>query len=80
MKRALFLLAALPLLAGAQKPKPAAPRAPKPREATAWTVRPGETLGGIARKVEVPRVLIIEANALKPPHTVKTGQVLVIPA
>lgn len=75
MKRTLLLLAALPLLAGAAKPK----AAPDPKQATEYTVGKGETLGGIALKVEVPRVLIIEANAIKPPYTVKAGQVLVIP-
>lgn len=71
MKRLALLLAALPLLAGAGKPDP--------KQATEHEVRPGETLGGIARKAEVPRILIIEANALKAPYAVKTGQVLIIP-
>ncbi len=82
MKRALLLLAALPALAGAQTPKSsqAKPAAEADfKRVTEYTVQPGETLGGIARKVEVPRVLIIEANALKPPHMVKAGQKLVIP-
>jgi murein DD-endopeptidase MepM/ murein hydrolase activator NlpD len=80
VKRALILLAALPLLAGAGKPdKPAKASEPNWTEVTEYKVRPGETLLGIARKVEVPRVLIIEANALKQPFAVKTGQVLVIP-
>jgi murein DD-endopeptidase MepM/ murein hydrolase activator NlpD len=42
-------------------------------------VRPGETLGGIALHAHVPRVLIIEANALPPPFEVKAGQKLIIP-
>ena len=46
---------------------------------TRHTVRAGETLGGIASRAEVPRILIIEANALKPPYGVREGQVLVIP-
>jgi murein DD-endopeptidase MepM/ murein hydrolase activator NlpD len=52
---------------------------PDPKTATEHVVKPGETLGGIANRVEVPRVLIIEANGLKPPYVVKVGQKLVIP-
>ena len=78
MRRALLLAAAVPLLAAAGKPQAQA-KAPDPKTATSWTVQEGETLGGIARRVEVPRVLIIEANALAEPYHVRTGQVLVIP-
>lgn len=44
-----------------------------------YTVKPGETLGGIANRTGVPRVLIAEANGLQPPYAVKSGQVLHIP-
>ena len=59
MKRApLFcLLAALPLLMAET-----APPLPTDQE-TEHVVKPGETLGGIAQRTKVPRVLIIEANA-----------------
>jgi murein DD-endopeptidase MepM/ murein hydrolase activator NlpD len=50
-----------------------------PKSATEYVVKSGETLGGIANRVEVPRVLIIEANGLKAPYTVRAGQKLVIP-
>ncbi|MDE2619404.1 MAG: M23 family metallopeptidase [Sphingomonadales bacterium] len=50
-----------------------------PKRETRHTVRAGETLGGIASRAEVPRILIIEANGLKPPYGVREGQVLVIP-
>jgi murein DD-endopeptidase MepM/ murein hydrolase activator NlpD len=66
---ALAVLAAPPLLAQQDDPK----------TATEYTVKPGETLGGIANRVAVPRLLIIEANGLKPPYTVRIGQKLVIP-
>lgn len=82
MRRALLLAVLAPLLLAAGKPaaKPSArAKEPDPKTATRWTVKEGETLGGIARKVEVPRVLIIEANALPSPYRVRTGQVLVIP-
>ncbi|MFC0685627.1 LysM peptidoglycan-binding domain-containing protein [Novosphingobium clariflavum] len=42
-------------------------------------VTPGETLGGIAQRAGVARVLIIEANGLQPPYAVRTGQKLKIP-
>lgn len=42
-------------------------------------VKPGETLGGIATRAAVPRVLIIEANGLKPPYAVRAGQKLSLP-
>jgi murein DD-endopeptidase MepM/ murein hydrolase activator NlpD len=46
---------------------------------TEHVVAPGETLSGIAARAEVPRVLIAEANGLKPPYAVRTGQTLKIP-
>jgi murein DD-endopeptidase MepM/ murein hydrolase activator NlpD len=75
MRRALALslalVAAAPLLAESSDSDP--------KEATEHLVKPGETLGGIANRTEVPRVLIIEANGLKPPYALKAGQKLVIP-
>ncbi len=65
---ALTGLAAAPLLAQAD-----------PKTATEHVVKPGETLGGIANRAAVPRVLIIEANGLKEPYLVRAGQKLVIP-
>lgn len=50
-----------------------------PEQETVHIVAPGETLGGIAVRAKVPRVLIVEANGLQPPYTVKTGQKLQIP-
>lgn len=66
---ALAALAAVPVLAQSADPK----------TETEHVVKPGETLGGIAARAEVPRVLIIEANGLKAPYTVRAGQKLVIP-
>lgn len=77
MKRRLLLLLLAPALIGAGKP--GAADAPDPKQDTQHTVAPGETLGGIAARAEVPRVLIIEANGLKAPYAVQAGQVLVIP-
>ncbi|HKT84494.1 MAG TPA: LysM peptidoglycan-binding domain-containing protein [Novosphingobium sp.] len=53
--------------------------ATSPELETDHVVAPGETLGGIARRAKVPRVLIAEANGLTPPYSVKTGQKLKIP-
>jgi murein DD-endopeptidase MepM/ murein hydrolase activator NlpD len=50
-----------------------------PEEELEHVVKPGETLGGIANRAAVPRVLIIEANHLKPPYSVHTGQKLALP-
>lgn len=50
-----------------------------PKTETEHVVKPGETLGGIAVRAQVPRVLIIEANGLKEPYLLRAGQKLVIP-
>jgi murein DD-endopeptidase MepM/ murein hydrolase activator NlpD len=68
----LALIAAAPLLAQEAK-------APDPKTEAAHVVKSGETLGGIAARAEVPRVLIIEANGLKSPYALRAGQKLVIP-
>ena len=67
----LGLLGAAPLLA--------AEKASDPKTATEHMVRPGETLGGVANRAGVPRLLIAEANGLEPPYLLKAGQKLVIP-
>jgi murein DD-endopeptidase MepM/ murein hydrolase activator NlpD len=73
---------ALVLLGGVLAALVAAPLAAKdadPKSETEHVVKPGETLGGIAVRAEVPRILIIEANGLKQPFTVRAGQSLIIP-
>ena len=50
-----------------------------PDQATSHVVKPGETLGGIANRAGVARVLIAEANGLEPPYVLRAGQTLVIP-
>ncbi|MFC3173849.1 peptidoglycan DD-metalloendopeptidase family protein [Novosphingobium bradum] len=76
----LALALAPPLSAqAAKRPAPATADDADPARETRHTVKPGETLGGIAARAEVSRVLIIEANGLQPPHGLRAGQVLVIP-
>lgn len=67
----LALLAAVPLLAQSSESDP--------KSETEHVVNPGETLGGIANRAQVPRVLIIEANGLEAPYHLRAGQKLVIP-
>lgn len=50
-----------------------------PQAETTHQVAAGETLGGIAARARVPRVLIAEANGLQPPFDVRVGQTLRIP-
>ena len=68
---ALAAMAAAPLLAETPKADP--------KTEAVHVVQSGETLGGIAARAEVPRVLIIEANGLKAPYALRAGQQLIIP-
>ncbi|MET1755515.1 LysM peptidoglycan-binding domain-containing protein [Novosphingobium sp. RD2P27] len=65
-------------------PRKTAPAASKaqassPERESIHVVTEGETLGGIANRAKVPRILIAEANGLTPPYAVLTGQKLHIP-
>lgn len=55
------------------------PNSAAPELETLHVVAAGETLGGIAQRAKVPRVLIAEANGLTPPYSVRVGQKLNIP-
>ena len=68
---ALAVMTAAPLLAETPKADP--------KTEAVHVVQSGETLSGIANRAEVPRVLIIEANGLKAPYALRTGQKLIIP-
>ena len=68
MRAAALLLAGLLLVAASD-----------PRTETEHVVASGETLSGIANRAEVPRVLIVEANGLTAPYTLRAGQKLIIP-
>ena len=69
-----ILFAALALLAAA----PLAAQLP-PDQESEHVVKPGETLGGVAQRAKVPRILIIEANRLQAPYSLRAGQKLTIP-
>ena len=70
---------ALPALALALALAAPALAATPPEQETEHVVQPGETLGGIAVRAKVPRVLIAEANGLTEPYAVRAGQKLKIP-
>jgi|GEM_PF-259060 len=48
-------------------------------EESEHVVVPGETLGGVSHRAQVPRILIIEANHLKAPYVLHAGQKLALP-
>lgn len=48
-------------------------------QAASYVVQPGDTLGSIALRAEIPRVLIAEANGLESAAALPTGKVLLIP-
>ncbi len=50
-----------------------------PQREPVHVVIAGETLGGVANRAHVPRVLIIEANNLKPPYALREGERLRLP-
>lgn len=76
MRRWALALMAMALIA-AHKPV-AAPKA-DPATESEHVVGPDETLGGIAVRAKVPRILIAEANRLAKPYRVHRGQRLMIP-
>ena len=78
MKGTAFL-SALAISAAALLLVAAAPQHGDVGQETEHTVKPGETLLGIANRAEVSREAIIAANRLEAPFTVRTGQVLAIP-
>lgn len=50
-----------------------------PEDESVHVVLAGETLGGVAARAKVPRVLIAEANGLRAPYALRAGQRLRIP-
>lgn len=69
IRRAAISLAALLMLTAAGDPA----------TETEHVVEPGETLGGVANRANVPAAAIAAANGLVEPYALKTGQVLQIP-
>ena len=62
-----------------QVASPAKPPAPSLAEASSYVVQPGDTLGSIAIRAQIPRVLIAEANGIADPFPVRVGQKLTLP-
>lgn len=58
--------------------KPTRSAAPASNSAE-YIVKPGDTLGGIANRTGVARIVIAEANGLVEPYAIRTGQKLTIP-
>ena len=52
---------------------------PPAAEESVHVVKRGETLGGIAARAKIPRILIAEANGLKLPYRVHAGMRLALP-
>jgi LysM repeat protein len=50
-----------------------------PDQESEHVVKAGETLGGVAARAKVPRILIIETNHLEAPYALRAGQKLTIP-
>lgn len=69
MKRFALSLAAFVLLTAAADPA----------SESVHVVAKGETLSGIAERANVPSIVIAEANGLREPYAVRTGQKLAIP-
>lgn len=58
---------------------PPTPNPPPPGGETQHTVRPGDTVFGIARQYNVAAQAIIDRNNLRPPYIIYVGQILIIP-
>jgi murein DD-endopeptidase MepM/ murein hydrolase activator NlpD len=58
-----------------------APSAParSPVTTVSYRVRPGDTVYGVARRFVVPLRAVIDANRLRPPYSLRVGQVLRVP-
>jgi len=64
----------------AQRTLPARqPEAGSLATASSYVVQPGDTLGSIAIRAQIPRVLIAEANGLGSQDAIRTGQKLALP-
>jgi murein DD-endopeptidase MepM/ murein hydrolase activator NlpD len=58
---------------------PAKPQGASLADASSYVVQTGDSLGSIAIRAQIPRVLIAEANGLSSQDTIRTGQKLVLP-
>ena len=58
-------------------PSPTVPPSPTP---VTYTVQPGDTLGAISAKLDIPIENLMAANGLSNPDTLSAGQVLTLPS
>ncbi len=58
---------------------PAKPEGASLADASSYVVQTGDTLGSIAIRAQIPRVLIAEANGIADPYPVRVGQKLMLP-
>ncbi len=58
--------------------KPGAP-ARSPVTTVSYKVRPGDTVYAVARRFAVPLRAVIDANRLRPPYSLRVGQILRLP-
>ena len=63
----------------AQRASAAQPESGSLADASSYVVQPGDTLGSIAIRAQIPRVLIAEANGLGSQDAIRTGQKLTLP-
>lgn len=63
----------------AQRTVPARSSSGSLAEASSYVVQPGDSLGSIALRAQIPRILIAEANGIADPYPVKVGQKLTLP-
>ncbi len=63
----------------AQRTIAAKPEGSSLATAASYVVQPGDTLGSIAIRAQIPRVLIAEANGLSSADAIRTGQKLTLP-
>ena len=79
-RKPVFQAAPAPTAAPSRQPVIAAVAVAKtPTSVVGYTVRPGDTVFGIGRRLSVPLRSIIDTNGLRPPYNLRLGQVLRIP-
>ncbi|MGH6947383.1 MAG: peptidoglycan DD-metalloendopeptidase family protein [Kiloniellales bacterium] len=71
---------ASPYVAPSSVARPVAPPPRKPLRSSAYHVKRGDTVYGIARRLGLPIRSLIDANGLAPPYRLKLDQRLIVPS